>query len=1499
MRTLNKGLIGAMKVTMIFIILLVSLFFIYNFAMPSSAYIISDAGSSTPSDLITDSSTQPSLWTEDVAGNLATDFLPEDTVVIKGSKFLPEANINLTVIRPDNSVDSYFVNAKENGDFYYEYKIETAGLYYYVIATDGFNNLKINFTDCYDCKQVHLFNDSSRTVQNYVFNPNDTIYARYVNLATGLTYTAKVRDGVTGKYVWNHTFYASSKNYNDSWTLPANSSISSNGKSWSWQIWGGGSLLTDCNKTFWVAILNTYNDSAYTFPKTVFSPGQTVYLLGEGFKPGYNCASSGGIKYIDPNGNTVATHCFNSSSTGEVKDSYTLLTNAPSGTWTVWAGWTTGGFKITHFNVTKSCSSYSSQSSCIADTKCEWCPQCSSTPGRYNGDGDRCVDKGTCSYSCLFDQCSAQCDSTHTCKDKCEGNVRYYSGLCDLLSTCTCSWVTENCDDGDVCTQDSCDPSSCKHTPIQNCCKTDSECPADYYTCKDNSVMFNDNYCDLSDHTCKETTIPGDDCNNYDQDSCSDTYHWVHQTGTCIEGQSKCAIASSTGDCRDDKYCNGQETCSAGGCVPGTPVDCSEYNIEGISTCFYDPDARGETFDWRNPFVSECKEDGSNTGHCTTGDKTINHVCADADNTDGVFNYNSQTQICDAECDGAGTECQNKCDGDTRYFNGNCDLSSCECSYSNENCNSQDGCYKYETGCEDRNYYCTPGSCEYSVSKRNTDYYDDYKYYCSDSTIRKHRTLHDFYCNGQCSDHTSLADDELVEDCSLQNGWKDIGNTRWTSTDQCIEKEEKEQEYKEYYCSENQNVECKYKVTDNQWVDTGNTRNKDDGTICDDGLYCTVNDQCNSGVCEGFPKDCSYLNDQCNDGVCSEELDRCEYNPFLTSTSCDNGIYCDGPDHCDAVNAGGLIPAVCVNLGPSIDCSYLDGKCQEGICDENKDKCIPDYSKYPESTPCEADGQFCTVDHCDGNGNCGYLKDYDCSKFDLKEIATCNWIPDDYHPTWDYASGFKSVCDEIKDECTKGSQTLTHTCADNDLTDTVPLGGCNAECDENVDCKDKCVDSVRYYGGVCDLLSTCACSWLHSEDCNNYDCTTPAPLICVGIGTDKIKETGDDYDCKGDKCGKIGTKDCSETWTCDDKRSCKNQLCGSDNPTCFKDNIDGWIWGTPPEKETNCGDGYDNDCDGLADCDDPDCKRTLNPPIKTIGEPKIKCEDEWCEYKITTLTSITLSCENSAKVKWRYALDGKWKDWHIDESPKVIFFPEESNHTLEAYCIDDCSESLHDIEKFKVEGTSFEIPLYTKWNLISVPFVLLNSDPNEVFKGLNVVKTVWTYDNGKWYVWIPGDEDSTLTSIDPGWGYWVLTNGNATLKIGGSLFSPITTPPSKKLQKGWNLIGYYGVEWQSYQIDSIECGNYKYGNYVYCALNTLVDTQQGFPRWGSLWSYDNCGNETTAHWNKLESCANKYWTEDKMYAGKGYWIEMDVKDSYAPASNCIWSKEFKCSYPTL
>lgn len=1434
---MKKGLTGAAKITLIFVIVAILVFFAYNFIVLASDY-------------------PAAVWTADPNGVPKADFSPEEKVYIEGENFTSDSFVNISVTRPNGVIDNGTETTDPYGAFEYEYSLDGITGIYYIFVTDGANSITTSFNDSSGATWTtkNDCGDEQQDVNH--FSIGDHVYINGAGFSSG-PYSWSIK-GTPGScdsniVVASGTVHidSSGKFCFDAYTVQNGdcgvyqTKVDTKGDNYQVGDWCVNQLTEkkcDDAGCLWC------QQCKYDVSTTKTNQWLTGTCVLPGTDCGWHCEKgycgatcSSGLDCSCPKDGCIGNDYYDYPTNGTCSDCTTSC-YCQNGT---------SSGQPCHPTVTKndprcvSCDNYLSESNCNANTNCHWCSKCENpvTPTKVNQWLQaKCVPKATdCGWHCEIGQCGGTCslDTQCTCKadycdgltyvdypdhgdcvdcptscycnngtsvgepchptlysndprcgectkdddcnkldkDYCDGTVikhdegkcvsyhcqtqttvvkdcndGFYcngqetcsnaaciqgtsidcSGLngecqngkcdesqdkcvpdytkfplstpcssndackvnhcdgfgqcvfnynvnCDDSNKCTndncdpltgCTHAPVNCDDGDVCTADSCDPAcGCVHTPIANCCKTNSDC-------NDGNACTND-VCESNQ--CKHTAVTCNDGVGCTDDTCDPAKGCVYTPNdkNC-PADTTCAdyYCDAAKDCQatyaplstpcnaDGKFCTVDHCNGSGSCVFWKNYDCSGFNLKEIAACNWIPDNYLATFDYAPAFTSTCDEVNDN---CTSSSQTPTHTCADADSTDGgpVIPVGNGIRTCDAECDGFGTECQSYCSGDTRYFNGNCntDPTSCKCSYDSEDCNN-DGCYIYGNGCEMRDYYCTPGSCQYTSSNQHTDYYDSFVNYCSEDTIRTHRQFHDFGCDGTCKDSTSWVDDSLVKDCSLQNGWYNTTTTQWIDLDQCNDKEQLQQEYRDYTCSD---ATCVYKVTDYRWVDTGNKKNKQDGTSCDDGLYCTTPDTCTAGVCGGPARDCSSLNNQC----------------------------------------------------------------QQGTCDENLDNCVPDYTNYPLSTPCEADENKCTIDHCDGKGSCV-------------------------------------------------------------LKENVPIP--------------------------------------QPEQCKSFYCDS---------ADGKIKENYTAYPL--------------------------STPCEADDNICTVDH-----------------------CDGSGSCVFWKNQPSPNPPNKTIGDPKEKCSDgEWCEWKITTLTPITLSCD-IGKVKWRYALDGDWKEWHTDDSPTIVYFPEESNHSLEVYCSNECGESSHDIEKFKVEGRPFEIPLYKKWNLISVPFVLLNGNVSDVFKNItDKIISVWTYDNGNWFSWSPS-AGGTLTDVRPGWGYWVLTNNDTKLLIAGNLFSPITTPPSKNLQDGWNLIGYYGTEWQTYQIESDNCGydSYKYGNFVYCSLNSLVDTQQGFPRWSSLWGFDNCGNDTT-HWNILGTC-------DKMFAGKGYWIEMDVADGYAPASNCMWNKEFKC-----
>ena len=326
---------------------------------------------------------------------------------------------------------------------------------------------------------------------------------------------------------------------------------------------------------------------------------------------------------------------------------------------------------------------------------------------------------------------------------------------------------------------------------------------------------------------------------------------------------------------------------------------------------------------------------------------------------------------------------------------------------------------------------------------------------------------------------------------------------------------------------------------------------------------------------------------------------------------------------------------------------------------------------------------------------------------------------------------------------------------------------------------------------------------------------------------------------------------------------------------------------------------------------------------KTVGEPKALWSGDNTFYnlagrcntgasnsvdcwRVTLQTPVSMGCENTqgpadAQVCFNVGLDGDdaTQDYcdnmggqmsnnsccmQASVQPTLLYFSEESQHELSYYCQMDGVRSPVDDEFFKVEGNAFKIQLNKKWNLISVPFELINSSPEFVFRDVSdKIVSVWTYDpnhqmcgetdavsQSNWCVWTP-QTNGTLRVL-PGWGYWILAKNDTNLTVGGSLFSPVTVPPSKNIASGWNLIGYYGDDDRSGYNGPVGAGKS-----ASCALGSLVDTTFGYPKWSSLVSYWERDNPH--QWKMLNAT-------QRMDPGAGYWIEMDSSDLYSLSTAC-------------
>jgi len=134
-------------------------------------------------------------------------------------------------------------------------------------------------------------------------------------------------------------------------------------------------------------------------------------------------------------------------------------------------------------------------------------------------------------------------------------------------------------------------------------------------------------------------------------------------------------------------------------------------------------------------------------------------------------------------------------------------------------------------------------------------------------------------------------------------------------------------------CSENSECEDSSPCTQDVCVNPGtvdsycSNSSVADGTLCDDGKFCTVNDRCTAGACGGEVRDCSD-GVACTQDSCDESADTCENT--ADHSYCSDGLYCNGLEYCDL--------SLGCQAGVAVDCD--DGnECTADSCDEGADSC--------------------------------------------------------------------------------------------------------------------------------------------------------------------------------------------------------------------------------------------------------------------------------------------------------------------------------------------------------------------------------------------------------------------------------------------------------------------------------------------------------------------------------------------------------------------------------
>ena len=249
------------------------------------------------------------------------------------------------------------------------------------------------------------------------------------------------------------------------------------------------------------------------------------------------------------------------------------------------------------------------------------------------------------------------------------------------------------------------------------------------------------------------------------------------------------------------------------------------------------------------------------------------------------------------------------------------------------------------------------------------------------------------------------------------------------------------------------------------------------GSACNDGLFCTVTDTCNAtGTCVGSGTPCNQAGD--GDGNCSESCNEAADNctaPDITGSPCDDGLFCNGDDTCNAAGSCGT------HVGNPCSIDTGNNDCTES-CREAFDDC---QGNNPSGTVC-TDGQFCNgTDTCNGSGSCATHSGNPCIN------------------VGDGDGNCSEACDEGSDSCT-GPDPVGSACNDNlfcTVTDTCNGAGvcsgtgnpCTQVGDNDCDCTESCNEASNNCTATDPDLSNCGGTGINDGVCEAGICLS---IIC-------------------------------------------------------------------------------------------------------------------------------------------------------------------------------------------------------------------------------------------------------------------------------------------------------------------------------------------------------------------------------------------------------------------
>jgi hypothetical protein len=741
-------------------------------------------------------------------------------------------------------------------------------------------------------------------------------------------------------------------------------------------------------------------------------------------------------------------------------------------------------------------------------------------------DGD-----GNCSESCdeTLDTCTAPDTNGSTCTDGlfCNGADTCAAGACTGHAGNPCPGAdgdgncSESCNEiGDVCT--AADPNGSACTDGLFCNGTDTcsggacaahsgdPCPGPDGDagCAESCNEATD-ACTLADpngSACNDGVFcngadacSGGSCAGHAGDPCPGPDGDDDCTEACNEAADACTLADTNGSaCNDALFCNGADTCSGGNCTVHAGNPCT--GADGDGNC-----------------SESCKESDDSCTAPDTNGSTCNDglVCNGADTCSGGFCTVHEGITCpgadgDADCSESCSDTSGGCTGndpagspcnDGIFCNGADTCSNGSCSvHAGNPCPGPDGDGNCSESCNEGTDTCTAPDAGGSA--------------CDDG----------LFCNGADSCASGVCTTHAGDPCPGPDGDAD--------------------------CSE----ECDEGANACSALD-------DNGSACDDGVFCNGDDACSAGACS------SHEGNPCpgpdGDGDCSEACDETTNDCSASDpggSTCDDGLFCNGGDACSQGACSAHEGDPCTGADGDADCAES--------CNEGANDCTgPDA----DESACD-DGLFCNgIDSCEG-GACAAHRAEPCDGPDAD--ADCIESCDETTDACDAADPDESGCNDGLfcnglDFCSAGA------C----------IGHAGDPCpgpDGDEDCSESCDDGAN----------ACTAADADGTECDDSDACTLED-VCDGAG-----------ECLS-----------SEPIVCDDEDECTLDECTATEPFCSHTDLPNC---PPSTTTTTVPDGTCGDANGNGDVTAGDALLVLR---SAVGGPE--CSARVCLCDVNSAGGIT------------------------------------------------------------------------------------------------------------------------------------------------------------------------------------------------------------------------------------------------------------------------------------